>query len=242
MTKIATKTVFTIGLLTLLLAVPAFGASINKSLHVDDGEESGGATTVNGSVTVGTDAIVTGGLRTVNGSIRVGSGSTIKNANTVNGRLDIGEGVEARNLGTVNGAVVIGEKTSVDGDVSTVNGSIKMEKSVVVAGEVGNVNGKISIRGARVEGDVKTVNGDVLLRDTVIEGDLRIEEPSMWSSTDKKRKPRVVIGPGSRVGGKVVIEHEVELFISESAEVGAVEGVMSREDAKTFSGDEPDSD
>ena len=96
MARIATKTVFTIGLLTLLMAVPAFGASINKSVRVGDGEESSGATTVNGSVTVGTDAVVTGGLRTVNGSIRVGSGSTIENAKTVNGGLTIGEGAEKR--------------------------------------------------------------------------------------------------------------------------------------------------
>ena len=78
MAKIATKTVFTIGLLALLMAVPAFGASVNKSIKIANGEEADGATTVNGSVTVGSDAVVTGGLRTVNGSIRIGSGSTIR--------------------------------------------------------------------------------------------------------------------------------------------------------------------
>lgn len=242
MARIATKTVFTIGLLTLLMAVPAFGASVNKSVRVGDGEESTGATTVNGSVTVGTDAVVSGGLRTVNGSIRIGSGSTITSATTVNGSVDIGQGVEAQELETVNGAIVVGEKASVDGDVSAVNGSIKLEESARVGGEVGNVNGKIRLTGARVEGDVKTVTGDVFLRDAVIKGDLRIEKPSMWSSSDKKRKPRIVIGPGSRIEGAIIVEHEIELFISESAEVGSVDGIMGRSEAKTFSGDEPDDD
>lgn len=239
MAKIATKTVFTIGLLTLLMAVPAFGASINKSVRIDDGEESGGATSVNGSITVGTDAVVTGGMRTVNGSIRVGSGSTIKGAKTVNGSLSMAEGVETGDLGTVNGAVRIDEKVSVDGNVSAVNGSITLGKSALVKGDVGNVNGKISLDGARVEGDVKTVTGDIRLHDAVLEGDLLIEEPGMWSNSGKKRKPRVIIGPGTRIEGSIVIEHEVELFISESAEVGSVSGVMSLEDAETFSGDEP---
>jgi cytoskeletal protein CcmA (bactofilin family) len=239
MTKIATKTVFTIGLLTLLMAVPAFGASVNKSIRVGDGEESGGATTVNGSITVGSDAVVTGGLRTVNGSIRVGSGSTIENAKTVNGSLTMAEGVETRDLGTVNGAITLGERSSVDGDVSAVNGSITLEKSAVVTGEIGNVNGKIRVDGATVEGKVKTVTGDVRLHDAVLKDDLLIEEPGMWSNSGKKRKPRIIIGPGSRIEGDIVIEHEVELFISESAEVGSVTGVMSLDDATMFSGDEP---
>ncbi len=242
MARIATKTVFTIGLLVLLMSVPAFGASVNKSVTIGDGEESGGATSVNGSIKVGSDAVVTGGLRTVNGSIRVGSGSTIRNAKTVNGTLRIGEGAETGNVGTVNGSVTIGEKVSVDGDVSAVNGSITLERRAVVSGEVGNVNGRITADGARVKGDLKTVTGDVRLRDTVLEGDLQIEKPGMWTHSDKKRKPRVVIGPGSRVEGLIVIEHEIELFISESAEVGDVIGVMSLEDATTFSGDEPATD
>ena len=239
MAKIATKTVFTIGMLTLLMAVPAFGATINKSVKIDDGEESGGATSVNGSITVGTDAVVTGGLRTVNGSIRVGNGSNIRNAKTVNGSLSMAEGVETRHLTTVNGAIRLGEKVSVDGDVSAVNGSITLEKSALVTGEIGNVNGKINVDGAQVDGSIETVTGDIKLHEAVVKGDLVIEEPSGWSHSSKRRKPRIVVGPGSRVEGSIVIEHEVELFISESAEVGAVRGVMSLDDAKIFSGDEP---
>lgn len=239
MAKIATKAVFSIGLLALLMAVPAFGASINKSVRIADGEESGGATSVNGSITVGNDAVVTGGLRTVNGSISVGSGSTIENAKTVNGTLRMADGVEAGHLGTVNGAVKIGKKVSVDGDISAVNGSISLEQAAVVTGEIGNVNGRIAIEGAQVNGSVTTVMGDIRMHEAVIKGDLVIEEPSMWGRNDKRRKPRIVVGPGSRIEGAIVIEHEVELFISETAEVGSVSGVMSLDDAITFSGEEP---
>lgn len=239
MAKIATKTVFTIGLLTLLMAVPAFGASINKSVHIGDGEESGGATSVNGSITIGSDAVVSGGVRTVNGSISVGAGSAIRSAKTVNGTLRMAAGVEARDLGTVNGAVKIGEQVSVDGNVSAVNGSITVEKATVVTGEVGNVNGRIIIEGAQIDGDVRTVTGDISLRDAVLKSDLVVEEPGRWSNSGKKRKPRVVVGPGTRIEGSIVLEHEVELFISDSAEVGAVSGVMSLDDAMMFSGDEP---
>ena len=170
MAKIATKTVFTIGLLALLMAVPAFGASINKSIRIGDGEESGGSTSVNGSITVGDDAVVTGGLRTVNGSISVGRGSTIRNAKTVNGTLRMADGVETGDLGTVNGAVMIGEKVSVDGSISAVNGSITVEPAARVTGEIGNVNGRITIEGAQVDGDVKTVMGDVRLQEAVLKG------------------------------------------------------------------------
>ena len=176
------------------------------------------------------------------GNFRIGSGSTIRNAKTVNGTLNIAAGVETEHLSTVNGAVTIGESVSVDGDVSAVNGSITIEKLATVRGEVGNVNGRIVVDGARVDANVKTVTGDIRLRDAVIGGDLVVEKPGMWTRSDKKRKPRVIVGPGSRVEGKIIVEHEIELFISESAEVGDVTGVMSLEDATTFSGDEPAND
>ncbi len=239
MAKLLGKSAFTIGLLVLLMSVPAYGASINKSIKIADGEERGGATSVNGSITVGSDAVVTGGLKTVNGSIRVDSGSEIKSAKTVNGSVKMASDVRTGDLSTVNGAVAIGENTAVKGDVSTVNGSIMLEEKSTVSSDVYNVNGKISIRGAEIGGDVKTVMGDVDLVQAVLKGDLLVEEPTMWKRGSKKRKPRVVIGPGTRVEGTVVIEHEVELFISDSAEVNHVKGVMSMDDAERFSGDQP---
>ena len=53
------------------------------------------------------------------------------------------------------------------------------------------------------------------------------------------RKPTIVIGPGSRVEGVVRAEREIKLYISESAEVGGVEGEVSLDDAIRFTGDRP---
>ena len=43
-----------------------------------------------------------------------------------------------------------------------------------------------------------------------------------WSWKENSRKPRIVIGPGTRVEGKIRLEREVKLYISETAEVGGV--------------------
>jgi cytoskeletal protein CcmA (bactofilin family) len=110
-----------------------------------------------------------------------------------------------------------------------------------VAKDVSNVNGQIELSGTEVGGDVSTVTGDVNVYDgSVIDGDLIVEKPSNWGWGDsKKRKPRIVIGPGSSVRGAIRLEREVELFISETAEVGSVEGKMTMADAVRFSGDRP---
>ena len=241
MAKTMNKTVFTIGLLVLLMSVPAFGASVNKSIKIGAGEEADGATSVNGSITVGADAVVTGGVRTVNGSVRVDDGAKIQDAETVNGSIRIGDDVESEDLSTVNGTVSVGEGSKVTGEVGAVNGRISLAKGALVTGSVENVNGRIELAAAEVGGDLSTVSGDVELKDrSVLKGDLVVQKPGGWSWGNKKnRKPRIVIGPGSRVEGTIELEHEVDLYISDKAEVGGVGGVMSMDDAVRFSGDSP---
>lgn len=241
MAKFATKTAFTIGLLAVLLAVPAFGASINKSVKIGAGETADGATSVNGSIAVGANAVVTGGLTTVNGKIRIDDGATIRNAKTVNGGIRVAGDVKAEDLTTVNGAVDVGSNAAIDGEIGAVNGRITLAKGATVTGDVENVNGRIELMAAEVGGDVTTVNGDVELEDgAVLKGNLVVEKPSGFSwGKEKQRKPRIVIGPGSRVEGTIELEREVDLFISETAEVGGVSGVMDMDDAVRFSGDRP---
>ncbi len=65
MAKMMTKTAFTVGLLILLMAVPALGADLNKSVRIAAGGESDGVTSVNGSITMGADAVVSGDVQTV---------------------------------------------------------------------------------------------------------------------------------------------------------------------------------
>lgn len=233
------KAVFTIGLLVLLMSAPAFAGSVNKSVKVPAGTEATGASSVNGSVTVGADAIVSGNVKTVNGSVRVGPGATIENAATVNGSVRIDAGVRAFDVTTVNGTIKVGESVTVAGEIEAVNGKIIVATGTSVASNVGNVNGEIELSGVQIGGNVSTVSGNVdILDGTVIEGDLLVEKPGGWS-WGKKRKPRIVIGPGSRIVGGIDLEREVDLYISDNASVGTVRGVMTIDDANRFSGERP---
>jgi len=224
-----------------LMAVPALGATVNKSVKIEPGSKSSGATSVNGSISVGEDAVVTGNLKTVNGTIRVDEGATIEKASTVNGGVRVSDKVNCESLSTVNGSVKVGEGASIDGGLSAVNGRIVINSGSGVADDVSNVNGQIELTGAEVGGNIETVNGDISLKDqSVVKGNIVVEKNNGWGwGKGKKRKPRIVIGPGSRVEGKIDLEREVELFISDTAEVGSVEGVMSIDDAVRFSGDSP---
>lgn len=229
------------GLAWLLLAAPSV-AGVNKSVTIDDGATSDGASSVNGSVTVGDDATVSGDLSTVNGKISIGDRSRIEGARTVNGGIRIGSHVTARHLETVNGSIRIEDEGEVEGSVTAVNGGIRVDGGSRVGDELSNVNGSIELNAAEVGGSVRTVNGDIELdRGTVVRGDLIVEKPrsSGWFNADDNRPPTVIIGPGSRVEGVLRLEREVRLYISESAEVGGVEGVMSMTDAVRFSGARP---
>ena len=241
MAKFMTKTVFTVRLLVMLMAVPAFGTSINKSIGIEAGSESDGASTVNGSISIGEKAVVSGDISTVNGAIRVDSGASIKSASTVNGALRISDNVKSEGLNTVNGSVTVGESVTVDGAIEAVNGRITVEKGSKIASHVSNVNGEIELSGVQIGGNVSTVNGDIFVVDgSVIKGDLIVEKPGGWSwGTIFKGEPKVVIGPGSSVVGNIELQHKVKLFISVSAQVGGVTGVMTLDDAVRFNGESP---
>jgi hypothetical protein len=128
---------------------------------------------------------------------------------------------------------------TVAGEVTVVNGKISLGKGTKVAHEVSNINGEIKLDGADVAHDLSTVNGDVTLSDgAIVRGDIIVEKPGGWNN-NSKREPRIIIGPGSSVLGTIVLERKVELFISDSAEVGGVSGVMSMDDAVRFSGSRP---
>ena len=237
MTRTANRSAALTVLVSLLLALPAH-ASVNKSITIDAGESSDGASTVNGKISVGAGATVTGDVTSVNGSIRIDEGATVADAETVNGGLRVADKVRSQSLSTVNGSIKVASDVTVDGAVTAVNGKITIGGGSKVANDLGTVNGEIELEGSEVGGDVSTVSGDIELADgAVIMGDLIVEEPGGWNGN--KRMPRVVIGPGSRVEGIIRLEREVKLYISESAEVGGVEGEMTMDDAVRFSGKRP---
>lgn len=227
-------------LLTVLLAAPAYGLSLNKSIKVAAGTETGGQSSVNGSISVGEGAVIDGSLKTVNGSIRVDNNVTLKDAETVNGTIRIDSGSSADDVSSVNGSIRLAENVSIGGEIEVVNGKISLDTGTTVADGVSNVNGEITLVGAEVGGDLSTVNGDVTLNDgSILRGDLVVEKPGGWGWGKDRRKPQVIIGRDSRVLGRLVLEREVELYIHETAEVGGVTGEMSLADAVRFSGDRP---
>lgn len=227
------------GLASLILVGPADALSINKSINIDAGSQADGAATVNGSISVGSGATVTGSLETVNGTIRIDEDAVIKDAETVNGSVKVASGVTAEDIGSVNGAIRIAENVTIDGEVSVVNGKIDVDSGSKISEDVSNVNGEIEITAAEIGGDLSTVNGDVsLMEGAVLRGNLTIEKSRGWGSK-KSRKPRIIIGPGSRVEGEIIAGREIELFISDTAEVGGVSGEMSLDQAVRFSGKRP---
>lgn len=227
-------------LLALLLAAPAHGLSLNKSIKVAAGTETAGQSSVNGSISVGEGAVIDGSLETVNGSIRVDENVSLHDAETVNGSIRIGSGSSTDDVSSVNGSIRLGENVKVGGEIEAVNGKITLDTGTRVTNGVSNVNGEITLVGAEVGGDLATVNGDVTLDEgSTLRGDLVMEKPGGWGWGKEKRKPQVIIGRDSRVLGQVVLEREVELYLHDTAEVGGVTGVMSLDDAIRFSGDRP---
>jgi len=213
-------------LLSLLIALSVSGAAmadddiskVNGTAQVEAGQQAGDVSSVNGSV-------------------RVGDRATVKEASTVNGAVELGESSSATKAETVNGTVTLHEKAKVSGTVETVNGRLKLERGADVRGQVSNVNGDITIEGAHVAGGIETVNADITIGEgSKIEGGILVKKPSMsWFNKSNNRTPKIVIGPHAVVQGTLKFEREVELYVSDSATVGRIEGAT----AKKFSGAAP---
>ena len=224
----------------MLLSGGALGSTVNKSISMPDGAQADGASSVNGSISIGANAVITGSVETVNGRIRIDANTQAENVETVNGSIEIGAGSSVDNIDSVNGGIKLGENVTVNGDASVVNGEITLARGVRIEEDVSNVNGKISVTGAEVGGDIETMTGDVTLTDgAILRGDLIVEKPRSRNWFKRDRTPRIVIGPNSTVAGVIRLEHKVELFISESANVGGVEGELGMDDAVRFSGSQP---
>lgn len=241
MYKKSAKMMLSAIVMCLGLASGANALTLNKSITVEAGEVTDGQSTVNGSINVGDGAKIDGALNTVNGSISIGDEVSARDIETVNGSIKAGTKLTARNVETVNGVIHLGAGGSIDGDVETVNGRIHLAKGTEVAMDVNNINGALEFDGSRVSGDVSTVNGGVMLENgAVIDGSLTVKKGRGWFNKNKNNKmPKVIVGPGCRIKGEIILEREVELFISDKAEVGGVSGEMSLEDAVRFSGKQP---
>lgn len=213
-------------LLSLFIALSVSGAAIAQE----------DVSKVNGSATVDAGQHA-GDVHTVNGSVRVGDRAVVQKASTVNGAVELGDGATATQVKTVNGAVTLNEKARVSGDLQNVNGRVRLGEGADVSGHLSNVNGEIRLEHAHVGGGIETTNADVTIGEgSKVEGGLLVKKPS-WGlfGNNSDRLPKIVIGPHAVVQGSLTFEREVELYVSDSATVGKIEGAT----AKKFSGASP---
>jgi cytoskeletal protein CcmA (bactofilin family) len=175
-----------------------------------------------------------GNVTTVNGSVTVGANAVVGSAHTVNGPVRLEHGAAAASIATVNGAIQLGEHSHITGAVHAVNGAMEVADGATVNGELGNVNGEIRVRGAHIGGPVKTASGDILAGPGAhIDGGIIVERPHGRDFSG--HVPRIVIGPGAVVNGPMHFEREVNLYVSDHATIGTIEGATPQR----FSGDAP---
>ena len=231
-------------LCALLASVPLLAladgdiSKVNGTIRVDAGQTVGDVSTVNGSITI-EDGATAESVETVNGSIQLGERVTVRSIESVNGGVRLGEQSRASSIETVNGSLRVGAGAQIGGDVTAVNSSMSLEKGTDVKGKVANVNGRIELESTHVGGGLKTTNGSIHAgRGSRIEGGILVEKPtgSNWFGNRNKR-PVIVIGPDVVVQGELRFEHEVDLFVSDKAQVGSISGAT----AIKFSGEEPSS-
>ncbi len=189
------------------------------------GQKYGSLESVNGGITIREGAEVES-AETVNGGITIEDKARVGSAETVNGGISLGQDAIAGSIEAVNGGIRLARGARVERDIEGVNGGVKLAAKAEVGGDVGNVNGAITLSGARIGGDVSTTNGDIVLSEGArIDGGILVEKPTGgWWKSEEKRVPRVVIGANSVVGGSLVFEHEVELFVHPTAKIGPVTG------------------
>ena len=216
-------------------ALAALVLSIGGTARAGDGD---GISTLMGSITVSAGEH-RGDLATVNGSIRIGEGATVGQAHTVNGSVTLAPRASATEVKTVNGSVHLNDGAQISGDVHTVNGSLSLARDANVTGALANVNGGIHVDAAHVGGDVETVNGGIEIGPNAhVDGGVTVRKNHSDHGDDmgsRNTPPRVVIGPGSVVKGTLSFERRVELYVSDRATIGPVEGATPIR----FTGDHP---
>jgi hypothetical protein len=212
------------GIAPLAVAADNGVSKVNGSVHVAAGEQAGDVETVNGSIQIDDGAAV-GNVGTVNGSVRVGDHATAKALNTVNGGISLGNNSKADSLETVNGKLQIAAGAQIAGNVSATNGTLSLAPGSSVGGEVSNVNGMMTLEGAHIGRGLQTSNGDITLRaGSRIDGGILVRKSSPSLFHWHHRNPRIVIGPDVVVSGPLKFEREVDLYVSDRATVGHIEG------------------
>ena len=94
---------------------------------------------------------------------------------------------------------------------------------------------RYGIEQAHVGGGIETSSGDITIgANSRVEGGVLVNEDHSWFHVST-HKPHIVIGPHATVQGTLQFKREVELYVSDSATIGKVEGATPHK----FSGDQP---
>jgi len=152
----------------------------------------------------------------------------------VMGSIEVAAGEHSGDVSTVSGSIRIGE-SAVVGSAQAVNGSITLgpqaraaalETGAEVGGALVNVNGAIRVAAAHVGGAIETVSGGIDLGPNAqVDGGIHVRKSGGWSlSLGSEDVPRIVIGPGTVVGGTLNFERKVSLYVSDKATIGPVQG------------------
>jgi len=177
-----------------------------------------------------------GNLSTVNGAIQIRENAVVGTAHGVNGSISLESHASAAELQTVNGSIELAPHARVSGKLHTVNGKLTLADGAEVGGALVNVNGAIKVAAAHVGGGIDTVSGGIELGPNAhVDGGIRVRKPGGFFNLGAEDVPRIVIGPGSVVGGTLNFERPVKLYVSDKATIGPVQGAT----AVKYSGERP---
>jgi hypothetical protein len=154
---------------------------------------------------------------------------------TITRDITLSSKARAESLESMTGSIILQRDSRVTRDVETGNGMLVLEPGSDVAGDLSNDTGTIRIDGARVGGQVSTTYGDIYVgAESRVDGGIVVHKRNVIGLSfgdlklgvpmGKSTPPRVVIGPGAKVAGTLRFKRKVELFVSESATIGPVEG------------------
>jgi len=161
----------------------------------------------------------------VMGSIEVAAGEHSGDVSTVSGSIRIGESAVVGSAQAVNGSITLGPQARAAA-LETVNGKLSLADGAEVGGALVNVNGAIRVAAAHVGGAIETVSGGIDLGPNAqVDGGIHVRKSGGWSlSLGSEDVPRIVIGPGTVVGGTLNFERKVSLYVSDKATIGPVQG------------------
>lgn len=154
----------------------------------------------------------------------------------MNGSIQLAESSRAIRVDSLNGGLHVGESARVEDDVTSVNGGIRVASGVSVGGDVSTRNGTIVLDRSRIDGSIETTNGDIHIGSgSHVKGGLRVHDAPLSFFGWRHRNPKIVIGPDVVIEGELRFDRDVDLYVSDRAQVGRIRGA----EPKRFAGDEP---